>query len=152
MIANSRREVKEAKEGKDIFDGDDSQIVINSEINLKKNDELQLNEGKSSITHQGGNNPQGNNKKLDIIDEETKNHIDDMKKGTYNIMVAVRCRPLWNKEREFNDSEIVKILDKKMVILMDPYEYNGPTDVFKNRSREQNYAFDYAFDKTCSQV
>ena len=36
-----------------------------------------------------------------------------------------------------------------MVILIDPYEYNAPTDVFKNRSREQQYAFDFAFDKTC---
>lgn len=66
-------------------------------------------------------------------------------------MVAVRCRPLWNKEKEVSDFEIVKILDRKMVILMDPYEYNAPSDVFKNRSREQNYAFDFAFDKTCSQ-
>lgn len=36
-----------------------------------------------------------------------------------------------------------------MVILIDPYEYNGPTDVFKSRSREQQYAFDFAFDKNC---
>jgi len=78
--------------------------------------------------------------------------LEELKKGTYNIMVAVRCRPLWNKERDFSEFEIVKILDKKMVILMDPYEYNAPTEVFKNRSREQNYAFDFAFDKTCNQV
>jgi hypothetical protein len=75
-----------------------------------------------------------------------------MKKGTYNIMVAVRCRPLWNKEKDFSDFEIVKMLDRKMVILMDPYEYNGPNDIFKNRNREQTYAFDFAFDRLCSQV
>jgi hypothetical protein len=39
-----------------------------------------------------------------------------------------------------------------MVVLIDPYEYNGPNDIFKNRSREQNYAFDLAFDNTCNQV
>ncbi len=117
---------------------DDSHISVNSEINLKKYEDEKL----------GINNPG----KLDIIEEETKNYLEDLKKGTYNIMVAVRCRPLWNKEREFSDFEIVKILDKKMVILMDPYEYNAPTEVFKNRSREQNYAFDFAFDKSCSQV
>lgn len=80
-----------------------------------------------------------------------------MKKGSYNILVkllykkqvAVRSRPLSQKEKEFSDFEIVKILDKKMVILIDPYEYNAPTDVFKNRSREQQYAFDFAFDKNC---
>jgi kinesin family protein 18/19 len=90
--------------------------------------------------------------KLEIIEEETKNYLDDMKKGTYNIMVAVRCRPLWTKEKEFSEYEIVKILDRKMVILMDPYEYNAPGDIFKNRSREQTMAFDFAFDKTCNQV
>jgi kinesin family protein 18/19 len=91
-------------------------------------------------------------KKLHIIEEETKNYIDDLKKGTYNILVAIRCRPLNNKEKEFSDFEIVKIMDRKMVVLIDPYEYNGPNDIFKNRSREQNYAFDYAFDHTCDQV
>jgi kinesin family protein 18/19 len=90
--------------------------------------------------------------KLEIIEEETKNYLDDLKKGTYNIMVAVRCRPLWPKEKDFSDHEIVKILDRKMVILLDPYEYNGPNEIFKNRSREQTYAFDFAFDKSCNQV
>jgi kinesin family protein 18/19 len=33
-------------------------------------------------------------------------------------------------------------LDKKLVILIDPYEYNGHSEIFKNRSREQQYAFD----------
>jgi hypothetical protein len=90
--------------------------------------------------------------KLEIIEEETKNYLEDMKKGTYNIMVAVRCRPLWTKEKEFSEYEIVRILDRKMVILMDPYEYNAPGDIFKNRSREQTMAFDFAFDKSCNQV
>jgi hypothetical protein len=27
------------------------------------------------------------NNKLEIIEEETKNYIDEMKKGTYNILV-----------------------------------------------------------------
>ena len=69
-----------------------------------------------------------------------------MKKGTFNILVAVRCRPLNQKEKEISDIEIVKVLDKNMLVLIDPY------DIFKNRSREQNYAFDIVFDKTCSQV
>ena len=88
----------------------------------------------------------------DKLEEETKNYVDDLKKGTYNILVAIRARPLNIKEIEFNDKEIIKILDEKVVILLDPFEYNGPQEVFKNRSREQHYAFDYAFDKYCSQV
>ena len=90
--------------------------------------------------------------KLTIIEEESKNYIEDMKKGTFNILVAVRCRPLNLKEKEISDIEIVKVLDKNMLVLIDPYEYNGHSDIFKNRSREQNYAFDIVFDKTCSQV
>jgi kinesin family protein 18/19 len=39
-----------------------------------------------------------------------------------------------------------------MVILMDPYEYNAPSEVFKNRSREQHYAFDFVFDQYSNQV
>ena len=39
-------------------------------------------------------------------------------------------------------------MDKKLVMLIDPYEYNGHSEIFKNRSREQQYAFDYAFDNT----
>jgi kinesin family protein 18/19 len=67
-------------------------------------------------------------------------------------MVVVRCRPLSNKEKEISDNDIVKILDRKVVILKDPTIYNGPNDIFKNRSREQNYAFDFAFDKTSNTV
>ena len=48
----------------------------------------------------------------------------------------------WN----FQGKNFIKV-KWKMVILMDPIEYNGPTTVFKNRTREQTYAFDFAFDK-----
>ena len=44
----------------------------------------------------------------------------------------------------------IKIMDK-MVILTDPIEYNGPTAIFKNRNKDQTYAFDYAFDKFTKQ-
>ena len=66
--------------------------------------------------------------------------------------VAVRVRPLTNKEAEFNEREITKITDSKLVFLQDPFEYNGHQEIFKNRSREQSYAFDFAFDKYCDQV
>lgn len=66
--------------------------------------------------------------------------------------MAVRSRPLSSKEIEFSENEIVKVMDNKMIILMDPYEYNAPSEVFKNRSREQHYAFDYVFDQYSNQV
>ena len=83
--------------------------------------------------------------------EATKNLVEDMKKGSYSILVCVRCRPLSQLEHQLSSYETIRIMDNKMVILMDPIEYNGPTTVFKNRNREQTYAFDYAFDKDTSQ-
>ena len=83
--------------------------------------------------------------------DATKSFVEDMKKGSYNILVCVRCRPLSISEHQLSSYETIRIMDGKIVILMDPIEYNGPSTVFKNRNREQTYAFDFAFDKTASQ-
>ena len=83
--------------------------------------------------------------------DATKSFVEDMKKGSYNILVCVRCRPLSLSEQQLSSYETIRIMDNKMVILMDPIEYNGPSTVFKNRNREQTYAFDFAFDKNSSQ-
>ena len=83
--------------------------------------------------------------------EDTNQYIEEMKKGTYNILVCVRCRPLSSLEYQLSTYETIRIMDNKMVILMDPIEYNGPNTIFKNRSREQTYAFDFAFDKYSTQ-
>ena len=85
------------------------------------------------------------------ISEETKTYIENLKKGACNILVCVRCRPLSSLERQLSTFETIRIMDNKMLVLMDPIEYNGPTTVFKNRTREQTYAFDYAFDKYSTQ-
>ena len=90
-------------------------------------------------------------KTINHNDESTTSFIDDMKKGTYNILVCVRCRPLSFSEKQLSSNETIRIMDSKMVVLMDPIEYNGPKTIFKNRSKEQTYAFDFAFDKNCSQ-
>ena len=103
-----------------------------------------LNERKSITSD---NLPQLNNNNND----DTQAYLDDMKKGSYNILVCVRCRPLSNLELQISNYETIKIMDNKMVVLMDPIEYNGPNNIFKNRSREQTYAFDFAFDKYTTQ-
>ncbi len=91
-------------------------------------------------------------KKMIIMEENINSNINNNNKiKKTNITVAVRKRPLSKKEQEFNSSVIARILDKKIVVLLDPYEYNGHSDVFKNRSKEQHYAFDYAFDDNTSQ-
>ena len=54
---------------------DESHMTINnSEINLKKNE----------IDNQFHNN----NNKLEMIEEETNKYVEDLKKGTYNILVT----------------------------------------------------------------
>ena len=40
------------------------------------------------------------------------------------IKVAVRSRPLSQKEIENNEKEIIKVLDKKLLILLDPIDFN----------------------------
>lgn len=125
---------------------DESRTTINSEIGIKKNEiDLQAN----SVIQT----------KLETIEEETNKYVEDLKKGTYNILVkhyfikvAVRTRPLSHKELENNEKEIIRVLDKKLLILLDPIEYNGHSEIFKNRSREQQYAFDFVFDQHCDQV
>jgi len=43
--------------------------------------------------------------------------------------VAVRCRPLNSKELTVSDFETVRILDQKLVILLDPGNEFEPEDV-----------------------
>ncbi len=73
-----------------------------------------------------------------------------IKKNT-NVIVSVRKRPLSSKEIEFNSFSTVRIIDRKVVILLDPYEYNGHNEIFKNRNKEQHYTFDYSFDEDATQ-
>ena len=108
-----------------------------------------LNE-KKAITNESL--PQiNNNNNISNNNDDTQNYLEDMKKGTYNILVCIRCRPLSQLELQISNYETIKIMEKKIVVLMDPIEYNGPNSIFKNRSREQTYAFDFAFDKYTTQ-
>lgn len=65
----------------------------------------------------------------------------------------MRLRPLWKKEVEKDEFEIVRILDQKVVILMDPADILNEQNVLgKNRNKEKQYAFDFAFDKEAQQT
>lgn len=70
-----------------------------------------------------------------------------------NIVVCVRVRPLNRKEVEVDARYLVHVLDSNLVVLMDPMaDVNLPEDSFRsNRSREKQYAFDVAFDKSAPQ-
>ena len=55
---------------------------------------------------------------------------------------------MWKKELDDDQLDIVKILDQKVVILMDPEEVQGKEKVLgKDRTKEKQYAFDFAFDR-----
>ena len=119
-------------------------LLTDRRMNISSNNNNNNNSNNNNIINENLNN-------INKIEDETKNYIDDLKKGSYNILVVVRCRPLSILESQISSYETIRIMDKKMVVLMDPIEYNGPNSVFKNRSREITYAFDFAFDKYSTQ-
>ena len=129
-----------------------SNYNINSNSNLKNNF-LNNNSNNNNNSFNNTNQKQdkiileNNPKKQDIlktINEETNQYVEEMKKGTYNILVAVRCRPLSQKEREISIYETLQIMERKIIILKDPNGALNPNNV---RTKEQTLAFDYAFDQ-----
>ena len=135
-------------------------IITNFNTNNAKNIN---NRGHSLKTNSSENRIKSNNMKrvksipkinninnISNKNEETKSFIEDMKNGSFNILVCIRSRPLSYQEKQLSSYETIKIMDK-MVILTDPIEYNGPSSIFKNRNKDQTYAFDYAFDKFTTQ-
>jgi kinesin family protein 18/19 len=89
--------------------------------------------------------------KPDINEIDTDKQKELMSSGKANILVLVRCRPLSKKEIEFSEVETVKIINEKVVFILDPLEATGADDVPLHRSKEQQYAFDYAYDKSIGQ-
>jgi|TARA_B110000285_G_scaffold207932_1_gene247696 kinesin family member 18/19 len=60
---------------------------------------------------------------------------------------------MWKKELDKGEISIVKILDKNVVILMDPADVLHEEKVLgKNRTKEKQYAFDFAFNDGTSQI
>ena len=67
-----------------------------------------------------------------------------VQKGSYNILVAVRVRPLNEKEELISSEETINVENKNTIILKDPNGYINPNNI---RAKEQFLNFDYAFDK-----
>lgn len=63
------------------------------------------------------------------------------KKAT-TLTVAVKCRPLTEKER---GRDIVRVNNKKEVVVLDPDLSKDYLDRIQNRTKEKRYAFDHAF-------
>ena len=123
-ITNSNLNIKN-------FSNTNSNANLNNNTNLKQEKEKFDN----NLKKQEG---------LKTINEETNQYIEEMKKGTYNILVAVRCRPLSQKEKEISLYETLQIMERKIIILKDPNGASNPNNV---RTKEQTLAFDYAFDQ-----
>ena len=64
-----------------------------------------------------------------------------------NILVAIRCRPLNEKERRAGSEDMVKIADASLVVVKDPGHF-ADNIMRQKRIRERSYAFDFAFDTT----
>lgn len=58
------------------------------------------------------------------------------------LTVAVKCRPLTEKERR---RDIVRVTDNKEVLVLDPDLSKDYLDRLQNRTKEKKYCFDYAF-------
>lgn len=63
-------------------------------------------------------------------------------KKTTTLTVAVKCRPLTEKER---GRDIVRVNNSKEVVILDPDLSKDYLDRIQNRTKERRYAFDYAF-------
>jgi kinesin family protein 18/19 len=71
--------------------------------------------------------------------------------GKVNILVTVRCRPLSKKESDLSLVESVKILNGNVVHITDEINANSNNKNKKNQIRDQQFYYDFAFDKNTSQ-
>lgn len=51
--------------------------------------------------------------------DETEQHVEDIKGGATAMLVAVRVRPLTQKELAVDPNETVKVLDSKMIVMVE---------------------------------
>ena len=86
--------------------------------------------------------------KENIENEKVKEKENTSKKSIYKILVAVRCRPLSEREKEISPKETIQIIDKKIIKIKDPNGFLSPNNI---RSKEQILEFDYAFDNKDNQ-
>jgi hypothetical protein len=79
----------------------------------------------------------------------TDEHLKQMWAGQANVLVAVRVRPLL--KHDVIKKSCARVLDGKVVIIMDPATGDKQDILRANRSREKQYAFDFAFEPGASQ-
>lgn len=70
---------------------------------------------------------------------------------TTSLMVAVRCRPLLAEEHLRGvRKDIIRVMDERMIVVLDPDDEKNYLDQQQHRSKERRYTFDRAFGKTAT--
>ena len=129
---------------------DTSNLSLSPQISILKN----------SFLHSQMNQkmPKRNSTSTSISKIKLFNQYDNMdniiynkkfiQKDTYNILVAVRIRPLNKKEELISTEETISVENKNTILLKDPNGYINPNNI---RAKEQFLTFDYVFDKNETQ-
>ena len=76
-------------------------------------------------------------------------HMKAMWAGQSNVLVAVRVRPVL--KHDIAKKSCVRVLDSKVVCIMDPATGDKQDILRVNRTREKQYAFDHVFEPGSSQ-
>jgi len=79
-----------------------------------------------------------------VAEKAHDDHKEKMWAGQSNMLVAVRVRPLRSHDR--SKRECIRVLDRKMVVVLDPSSENQNDILRQNRTREKKYAFDHVFE------
>ncbi|VTZ66788.1 kinesin-8, putative [Plasmodium chabaudi chabaudi] len=102
-----------------------------------------------TISSSANYSPQCNNGGNGITPTSTKANKNE-KDITYNMNVVIRCRPMSNSEKNEGAKNVIKIMDNKMIVLLDPCD-NSDNVLRQNRTKEKRYCFDYVFDENSTQ-
>ena len=78
-----------------------------------------------------------------------------------NMLVAVRSRPLSQKELQFSNISTIKIQNREKLTIINPIQYkeseegdkyiNNEKNLIITKTKEKQYAFDFAFDEETTQ-
>ena len=123
---------------------------VSTKYNLHNNYSSSVDNRKNSFSYRKNMFPSSllnlhqQNENLDKNEKEKEN----FKKSIYKILVAVRCRPLTEREKEISTKETIQIIDNKVIKLKDPNGFLNPNN---KRGKEQILEFDYAFNNNDSQ-
>ena len=84
-----------------------------------------------------------------MLEDRDDGHLKAMWEGQANILVSVRVRPLLKHDPI--KRSCVRVLDSKLVVILDP-SLSDKNDILRaHRNREKNYAFDFVFEPNSSQ-